>query len=53
VDRRVHFTQGAGGGIAPGGVGWVALTLAPGRYELLCNIPGHYAAGAYTELDVS
>jgi uncharacterized cupredoxin-like copper-binding protein len=45
--------QGAGDGIAPGGTGWVTLTLAPGRYELLCNIPGHYAAGTYTELDVS
>jgi uncharacterized cupredoxin-like copper-binding protein len=45
--------QGAGDGIAAGGIGWVTLTLAPRRYELLCNIPGHYAAGAYTELDVS
>lgn len=26
--------------------------LAPGRYELLCNIAGHYGAGMYTELDV-
>jgi len=27
--------------------------LAAGRYELLCNLPGHYAAGMYTELDVT
>ncbi|MBS2963245.1 hypothetical protein KGA66_09320 [Actinocrinis puniceicyclus] len=45
--------EGAGDGIAPGATGWVTLTLATGRYELLCNIPGHYAAGAYTELDVN
>ncbi len=45
--------SGAGDGIVPGTTGWVTLTLSPGRYELLCNIPGHYAAGAYTELDVS
>lgn len=44
---------GAGEGIAPGGVGWVNLTLKPGRYELVCNLPGHYAAGMATELDVT
>jgi len=26
--------------------------LAPGRYELICNLPGHYAAGMFIELDV-
>jgi hypothetical protein len=44
---------GAGDGIAGGEAGWVTLTLEPGRYELVCNLPGHYAAGMYTELDVS
>lgn len=42
--------EGAGQGIAPGASGWVTITLAPGRYELLCNLPGHYAAGMYTQL---
>lgn len=42
---------GAGDGIATGAVGWVTLTLKPGRYELVCNLPGHYAAGMATELD--
>jgi len=45
--------DGAGDGILPGTSGWVTLTLAPGRYELLCNLPGHYAAGMYTQLTVS
>lgn len=45
--------QGAGQGIVSGSSGWVTLTLAPGRYELLCNLPGHYAAGMYTQLTVS
>lgn len=40
-------------GIAPGTSGWTTVTLAPGRYELICNIAGHYWAGMYTELDVS
>lgn len=37
--------EGEGDGIAPGATGWVTLDLAPGRYELVCNIAGHYAAG--------
>ena len=44
---------GAGDGIAADAAGWVTLTLEPGRYELVCNLPGHYAAGMYAELDVS
>lgn len=42
-----------GDGIAPGAVGWATITLKPGRYELICNIAGHYWAGMYTELTVT
>ncbi|GAB3273018.1 hypothetical protein GCM10027449_10170 [Sinomonas notoginsengisoli] len=45
--------EGAGDGVLPGAESWVTLTLAPGRYELVCNLPGHYAAGMYAELTVS
>ena len=44
--------EGSGQGIAPGASSWVTITLAPGRYELVCNLPGHYAAGMYTQLTV-
>jgi uncharacterized cupredoxin-like copper-binding protein len=44
--------SGAGEGIAPGSTGWVTIQLRSGRYELLCNIAGHYEAGMYTERDV-
>lgn len=44
---------GTGDGIAPGQAGWTTLTLAPDRYELVCNMPDHYASGMYTELDVT
>jgi uncharacterized cupredoxin-like copper-binding protein len=44
---------GTGLGILPGASGWVTVTLAAGRYELVCNLPGHYAAGMYTQLTVS
>ena len=43
---------GSGEGINAGSAGWLTLQLAPGRYEILCNLPGHYAAGMYAELDV-
>ena len=43
---------GSGDGIAPGASSWVTVPLAPGRYELVCNLPGHYAAGMYTQLTV-
>jgi uncharacterized cupredoxin-like copper-binding protein len=44
---------GAGGGIAPGASSWVTMDLVSGRYEVLCNLPGHYAAGMFSELTVS
>lgn len=43
---------GVGGGIRSGTAGWVTLNLQPGRYELVCNLPGHYAAGMFAELQV-
>ncbi len=48
-----NCSAGAGEGIAPGSSGWVTLKLAPGRYEVVCNLPGHYRAGMYSELTVS
>lgn len=44
---------GAGEGLHPGGTGWATLQLRPGRYALVCNLPGHYAAGMVSELEVS
>ncbi len=44
--------EGHGEGIVPGASGWISLDLASGRYELVCNLPGHYAAGMYSQLTV-
>ncbi|MFF1881948.1 sulfocyanin-like copper-binding protein [Pseudarthrobacter sp. NPDC058196] len=44
---------GEGEGILPSTTGWVSLDLPPGRYELFCNLPGHYWAGMYTGLTVT
>jgi uncharacterized cupredoxin-like copper-binding protein len=45
--------SGIGNGITSGATAWTTLTLKPGRYELVCNFPGHYMAGMHTELDVT
>lgn len=31
----------------------MSLHLPVGRYALVCNVPGHYAAGVYAELGVT
>ena len=41
----------AGDGVLAGSTAWTTVNLPPGRYELLCNIAGHYGAGMYAELD--
>ncbi|WP_153504850.1 sulfocyanin-like copper-binding protein [Cumulibacter manganitolerans] len=45
--------DGAGAGIPPGASSWTTLQLPPGRYELICNYPGHYLAGMHTMLEVT
>ena len=45
--------QGAGQGVAPGASSWMTLNLAPGQYELVCNLPNHYTAGMHDRLTVT
>ncbi|WP_394771286.1 sulfocyanin-like copper-binding protein [Lacisediminihabitans sp.] len=45
--------EGSGEGILPGAIGWVTVTLRPGRYEIICNLPGHYEAGMYAQITVT
>jgi uncharacterized cupredoxin-like copper-binding protein len=44
---------GGGDGIRAGTASWTTLTLAPGRYELVCNLPNHYADGMHQEIRVT
>ena len=44
---------GTGDGIAPGSTRWTTLTLKPGRYEMVCDQPWHYAAGMFDVLTVT
>lgn len=36
----------------PGEIGKLSLELAAGKYQLLCNIAGHYKAGMWREFEV-
>lgn len=52
-EASASCAAGAGDGIRAGTAGWVTLHLPAGRYELICNLPGHYSAGMYAELEVT
>jgi uncharacterized cupredoxin-like copper-binding protein len=52
TEASADCAEGAGDGIRPGGAGWVTVRLAPGRYELVCNLRGHYRAGMRDEIVV-
>ena len=38
--------------VKPGKTKTLEVTLKPGKYVLICNLPGHYKAGQYTGLNV-
>jgi uncharacterized cupredoxin-like copper-binding protein len=40
------------GSVAPGQTKALRLSLKAGHYALICNLPGHYAAGQYADLTV-
>ena len=44
---------GVGEGIAARSAGWTTITLKPGHYELICNLPNHYTDGMHAELTVT
>jgi uncharacterized cupredoxin-like copper-binding protein len=39
-------------GLAPGATSTLVLHLRPGRYEIFCNMLGHYEGGMHAELIV-
>ena len=46
-------SQGETGDMEAGTSKTLTLKLDKGHYALICNIPGHYAAGMYADLTVS
>jgi uncharacterized cupredoxin-like copper-binding protein len=51
-EASASCASGAGDGITSGSTGWVTLKLKPGTYELICNLPNHYADGMYQQITV-
>ncbi len=39
--------------LGPGEQGELTVDLASGKYALVCNLPGHYAAGMYADFTVN
>lgn len=52
VNEDEANSQGEVSETDPGGTGSLTVTLKPGRYMLVCNLPGHYEAGMWTYLTV-
>jgi uncharacterized cupredoxin-like copper-binding protein len=52
VDEHAVPTAGVVEGAHPGRVHELRLRLKPGRYQLFCNMAGHYLAGMHAELVV-
>jgi uncharacterized cupredoxin-like copper-binding protein len=52
-DRLEKVTAGTLEPTAPGSTTDLSLHLAPGRYELICNMNGHYLGGMRRQIVVS
>jgi uncharacterized cupredoxin-like copper-binding protein len=52
-EASASCASGEGDGIKSGAVGWVSLDLPAGEYELVCNLPNHYANGMYQGIVVT
>jgi uncharacterized cupredoxin-like copper-binding protein len=50
VDESTFLASGDH--LAAGASGTVTADLKPGTYELICHVPGHYAAGQKMTFEV-
>jgi uncharacterized cupredoxin-like copper-binding protein len=53
LDENKTNSLGEVSELDPGKSGILTLTIKPGKYLLVCNVPGHYASGMWTLLTVS
>ena len=53
VDEENVPDKGEVSELDPGASGSLTLDLKPGAYLLICNVPGHYAAGMWTKFTVT
>ncbi len=52
VDEEALDTVDEAADVPPGETGSFTADLQPGSYVMICNLPGHYAAGMYGSLTV-
>lgn len=52
VDEDKAGDKGEVSELDPGASGSLTVDLKPGKYVLICNVPGHFAAGMWTEFTV-
>ncbi len=53
VDEDKAGDKGEVSELDPGKSGSLTVHLDPGKYLLICNVPGHYAAGMWAEFEVT
>ncbi len=53
VDEDKAGDKGEVSELDPGASGKLTVALKPGKYLLICNVPGHYAAGMWSEFTVT
>ena len=53
VDEDHVGDKGEVSELDPGGSGTLSVFLKPGKYLLICNVAGHFAAGMWTEFVVT
>lgn len=52
VDEDKAGDKGEVSELDPGASGSLTVNLKPGKYVLICNVPGHFATGMWTEFTV-
>ena len=53
VDEDKAGDKGEVSELDPGASGSLTVALQPGKYLLICNVPGHYASGMWSEFTVT
>src|SRR5665213_2755716 len=53
VDENKAGDKGEVSELDPGKSGSLTVALKPGKYLLICNVAGHFAAGMWTEFEVT
>ena len=53
VDKDKAGDKGEVSELDPGKSDTLTVDLTPGKYLLICNVPGHYGAGMWTEFTVN